>query len=496
MLQKSGSPDTTSPLVLVIDVGSSSVRARLYDRQGRALPHVAAQEHYSLRVSTDGAAEDDADAALERVGRCADQALAQAGPLADAISGVALSTFVSNILPLDAAGRPLGPLITYADTRDADDAAELRQRLDEGEAHQRTGCMLRSSYWPGRLMWYRRVQPEVWAAAARWVPLSAYLEQRLFGQGRASFSVASWTGLLDRRRLTWDEPLLEAIGVASERLAPLADVSQPLQGLQQEYAERWPSLRAVPWFPAIGDGAAANIGSGCTDPSRVALTVGTTGALRVVRTDNPDVPKGLWCYRVDRRRSLLGGATSEGGSVYAWMQRVLKLDDPETVEQTLTRLPPDGHGLTMLPFLAGERSLGWSGDARATISGLSLATTPVQMLQAGLEAVAYRFALIYERICQTGEPPRHVVASGGALLNSPAWTQMVADVLGHPVVASAEPEATSRGVALLALEALGALPSITDAPASEGVTYTPDSARHAVYRAAIARQENLYQRLM
>ncbi len=484
------------PLILTIDVGSSSVRALLYDGRGRAVAHVGAQEKYSLDVTAEGAAEDDADEVLQRVERCIDIALAEAGPLAGEIGGVAVTTLVSNILPIDAAGRPLARLITYADTRDAGDAVELRRRLDEREAHQRTGCMLRSSYWPARLAWFRRTQPELWRSAARWITIGAYLELRLFGQSRVSYSVASWTGLLDRRTLTWDTPLLDAVGLTTERLSPLVDVGEPLRGLREPYASRWPALREVPWFPAVGDGAAANVGSGCTSPERIALTIGTTGAMRTIRTDVPDVPPGLWCYRVDGRRSLLGGATTEGGSVYAWMSRTLQLDEQATGEQALADLPPDGHGLTILPFLGGERSVGWSGDARATISGLGLATTPLEILQAGLEAVSYRFAFIHALLRGADARPGVVVGNGGALLQSRVWLQMMADVLGRPVVATAEPEATSRGVALLALEALGAIPSIEAAPASDGEKYAPDTARHVVYQAAIERQQKLYDLLL
>jgi gluconokinase len=265
----------------------------------------------------------------------------------------------------------------------------------------------------------------------------------------------------------------------------------------------------VPWFPAIGDGAAANIGSGCTSPKRMALTVGTTGAVRVVQPDVPEVPAGLWCYRVDQRRALLGGATSEGGNVYAWMRDTLRLGEAEAIEQALAKLPPDGHGLTVLPFLAGERSPGWAGDVRATISGLGLNTTPLDILRAGLEAVAYRFALICagleardlgraaDRPSQAATlDPRAstVIASGGGLLSSPTWMQIIADTLGRPVVASAEPEATSRGVALLALESLGAIASIEALPAADGTSYEPNAANHAIYQQAIARQVELYNR--
>ncbi|MFN8483661.1 MAG: gluconokinase [Anaerolineae bacterium] len=488
--------DAQPPLILTIDVGTSSVRALLYDATGRPLDGVAAGESYTVQTGADGTVEDDPTMALARITRCVDGVLAQAGPLAAAIGGVSLDTLVSNIVALDAAGRPLSPLILYADTRNADDALALRRQMDERVVHERSGAMLRTSYWPARLAWFRRTQPEVWNATARWSTLGAALELRLFGRARVSTSVASWTGLLDRRRLVWDAPLLEALGVAAERLPPLADASEPIRGLVEPYASRWPTLRDIPWFPAIGDGAAANIGSGCTGPSRLALTVGTTAAMRVVMPDVPRVPFGLWCYRVDARRPLLGGATSEGGNVYAWARRTLNLGAPEAIETAIAALPPDGHGLTVLPLLAGERSPGWAGDAKAAINGMTLSTTPAEILRAGLEAVAYRLALIARSILADDQGTAEVVASGGALLSSPTWLQIMADVLGRPILASAEDEATARGTALLALEALRVIPSVDALPGAFGAQYAPDGSRYAIYRAAIERQQQLYKKLI
>ncbi len=516
---RNGSPiapaEAERPLVLTIDIGTSSVRALAYDRQARLIDGIGAQEHYEVHSAVDGASVDDPDAALVRVWRCIDAALAQAGPLAGQIGAVALDTLVSNIMAIDATGRPLTPLITYADTRNASDAEALRRDLDERAVHQRTGCLLRTSYWPARLAWFRRTQPDIWRQAARWITIGEYLERALFGESRVSYSAASWSGLLDRRALVWDRPLLDHLGLTPDQFSPLADVDAPLRGLRghdsqgRAFAARWPALRDVLWYPAIGDGAAANVGSGATDPSRMALTVGTTGALRVVQLEVPEVPPGLWCYRIDRRRALLGGATSEGGNVYAWLREALNLGAPAAIEQALAALPPDAHGLTVLPFLAGERSPGWAGDVRATIHGLGLNTTPIEILRASIEAIAYRFALIFERLdtgdlrlvsnpqTQASSPkPRasRLIASGGALLSSPTWMQVIADTLGWPVVASEELEATSRGVALLALESLGAIGSLDELPAADGTAYEPNLAHHAIYQTAIKRQRELYER--
>lgn len=379
------SADVATPLILTLDVGSSSTRASLFDARGRSVAGCAAHEHSALRVSAEGAVEDGAEEALARAARCIDAALAQAGPLAHHIRAVAVATMATTIVGLDTAGRPLTPLRTYADTRAAADAERLRAALDEAAAHDRTGALLRASYWPAQLASLRRTQPDQWREVRRWATLGEYLERRLFGHGRVSLSAAAWTGLLNRHTLHWDEPLCAALGLEPGLLAPLADVDEPLAGLQEPWASRWPALRGVPWLPAVGDGAAANIGSGCAGPGRLALTVGTTGALRVVRPDPVVVPPGLWCYRVDREHALVGGATSEGGNVYAWLRQTLQLGEPAATEAALAALPPDGHGLTVLPFVAGERSPGWAGDVPASIHGMTLATTPLAILRASLE---------------------------------------------------------------------------------------------------------------
>jgi len=150
----------------------------------------------------------------------------------------------------------------------------------------------------------------------------------------------------------------------------------------------------------------------------------------------------------------VGGATSEGGNVYAWCRQVLRLGRDEEIEAALAALPPDGHGLTVLPHLAGERSPGWRGGRRGAISGLRLDTSGIEIVRAALEAVALRLAAVYGLLVPCASSGTTIVASGGAIGHSRVWTQIIADALGHPVTWSAEPEATSRGAALLALEAL------------------------------------------
>lgn len=484
-----------APLILTLDIGTSSLRAMLYDGRGNHIQDALTKFPYTLRTTPDGGFEADADEMFERTVRAIDALLDWLGPkLAGEIAAVAVSSLAANILGEDAGGRAITPVYTYADTRSANAVAELSTLVDVPAVYARTGAPMHTGYWPGRFRWLAETRPQLYPRVVHWRTLDEYFYTKLFGRAYCSYSMASWGGMLDQITFDWDAEWLSVLPVKREQLPVLADIQDSISGLAPEFARRWPALARVPFFPAVGDGATSNIGCGATDRSRAALTVGTTGALRVVVEGPVKIPEGLWLYRVDKRRGLLGGSLSNGGSVYSWMTSSLNLPDAAAIETELAAMEPDSHGLTMLPFLAGERSPGYRSDARAAIAGMSLNTTPMHILRAGLEAVAYRFALIYELLGIS--PLARTIANGGALLSSRSWVQIMADVLGTPVIASGEPEASSRGAALLALEALRAIPSVEALPPQYGATLEPDAGRHARYERARARQRKLYDKLV
>lgn len=485
------------PLVLTIDVGTSSARVQLYDAKARALPDVSCHVPYQARTSSDGGVWFDVPALEHAVVGAIDRVLHSAGALGGAIGAVATSTIWHSMLGVDASHEPITPLYTWADTRSEPAVERLKRMLDEEEVHRRTGCVLHTSYFPAKLMWLRETQPDIWTRAWRWVSFGEYLYLKCFGHCQCSLSMASGTGLLNQRERRWDPMMLRALELDESRLSPLADLDRPAAAPRGELARRWAPLARVPWYLAVGDGAASNVGSGCTTPERIALMVGTSAAMRVVRpASDAEMPRGVWCYRIDAPRLILGGALSNGGNLVSWLTSTVRIDALDTAEQELASAEPDGHGLTVLPFLVGERSPNWAGHARAAIAGLSLHNRPIDILQAGLESVAYRVALMYDLMKPVAPGAEEIVASGGALLSSPSWVRMMADVLGQPITTSAEAEASSRGVALLALEQLGAIEGIGAVPAEFGVRYEPRPERHERYRAARERQQKLYARLI
>ena len=190
---------------------------------------------------------------------------------------------------------------------------------------------------------------------------------------------------------------------------------------------------------------------------------------------------------------VVGGALSDGGGVVQWLYESFSpYRDYSTLQEKLAELEPDAHGLTVLPFWSGERSTGWNADARGGIFGLRQQTKPVEIVRAVLESIAYRFALIARGLDDVA-PNAMIAASGNALRSSPVWLQIIADVLGRPLLLGGTAEASSRGAALLALEAVGKIATIEEDQFAVDQVFEPDMSRHARYQQGLARQEELYK---
>ena len=487
------------PYILAVDIGSSAVKAGLYDARAHALQHTLASVPHQQRTASDGTHEEDAETIQRATEAAIDKSLELAGDDANHIAAVGFDAMASTILGVDDRHNPVTQVYTYADTRTAQDVDKLQRNIDIETAYQRTGVMQHTSYVPGRIMWLRRTDPETFDRIVKWTDISTFLFSRWFGSPTipASYSVSAWSGLLNRHSLDWDYDLLSAIGIQSSNLPNLAPYSKAQTGLCPVYTLRWPQLADVPFYLAVGDGAAVNIGSGCTDRRNVALTVGTTAAMRLVvdhagTEPPPDVPKGLWGYILRGDRTLIGGAFSEGGNVVEWAMNNLKLPPLDKLNDALVDATPDGHGLTVLPFIAGERAVGWSTNASGVVHGIRVSTSGLDILQALMESVAYRFSLVADLLADEMTEDRVFIAGGGAVTNSPWWLQTMADVLQAEVHVPTEEQATSRGAAILALNALGVWNEFDDVMPEIANVYQPRDEQLGINRSAIERQANLY----
>ncbi len=472
------------PLVLALDIGSTATRGGVHDASGRQVHGLRHKVPHAFTVAPDGTSVIDPDQVTAEVQQVLD-AVTGEKRLGTRIAGVAMDTFAASLIAVDAAGRALTPCLTYADSRSADEVTALREELDEHAVQQRTGTRLHTSYHAPRLRWLAAAQPRVAAATAFWWSLGEYVLARLVGHPLAGTSTQAWTGLLDRRTGAFDAELLAAAGVGPEQFSPPQDAPSPFDA-------RRPALARAVCFPVIPDGFASNIGSGATDATVLTAATATSGALRVLLDGPADpLPFGLWNYRVDAGRTLLGGAINDVGRAVSWAQGTLRLSP--ALASVLTA-PPDDATPLVLPYLSGERAPGWVGGARAVLGGVSAATDADSLFRGIIEGVAMTYARVADELHPAAPQIVEVAAAGRVSNDQPEWLQILADVLGRPVTHVTRRRATQHGTALLALDVLA--PDVPRAPRTVGTTYEPRPAHVEHYAERRARFADAYDALV
>ena len=304
--------------IVGLDIGTSSVRSLLFDSNFCHYSGFGLQQKYELTTRSDGSVEVAADLLLKLTCDCLDALHVRMAAAGQTAVGVGISTFWHCFVGIDRDERPTTSVLHLFDTRSVDQMEALTNTFEPSWIHAVTGCMPHTSYWPAKLLWLRDTRPEAFRATVRWLSVGEFLLLNLTGEPAESISMASASGLWDQRKGSYCEELVEAIGIGEGQLAPVETLDRPRTSLRPEFARRWPLFNGIPWYPAYGDGACNNIGSGCTTPKRFALMVGTSGAMRiVVKARNATIPAGIWCYRVNRDRLILGARFQTAAKCFA-----------------------------------------------------------------------------------------------------------------------------------------------------------------------------------
>lgn len=526
-------------VILCLDVGSSSIRCTAYSVDDADHHHendndtTQQPQPQPLRVVCSSSTKARSvqpntgkiqlaygtETLLDKIDQCVDNVLKQLKKQEVAqvrIVGVGFSSFVMNLIAVDKDGKLLGDqfTISYACNTPAvaQECKEIRADMGADKLdrlYQQTGAPIHSAYALAQLRsLYKSCSKDETDRIYKWQTLASLCLSHWTGQSSLpiSYSEASWTGLLNFRHCAYDFDATALLPRGCLGTLPrLADFSEYIPGISEHtsngkknrYWSSWPELRDTKLFLGIGDGACANIGSKCSTPSRIAVTIGTSAAARICLPQGigsscllPHVPKGLFCYRVDQNHILVGGALTDGGSVIEWVSELLNLTTGEAfvncINQTQKLVeakykdlessssPPSSvaSNVITIPFLSGERSTGFRDGATGAIMGLTRDTTSAHLLKSCLEGVSLRLRAILDLIVQargssaatssssSADADRDlpcIVASGKSLEVNAMWRQMIADSSGLVVFLDRDtPEGTSRGVARLVAAALKA----------------------------------------
>ena len=482
-------------VVLAVDIGTTSTKTLAADETGRVLAEHSVA--YPMHSPEPGAAEQDPDEICEAVLEGLAAVISRAGLRAEDVLCVSLSAAMHSLIALDREDRPLTRSITWADQRAAAQAERLNADGSGLDVYLRTGTPVHAMSPLVKLMWLREERPGIWNRAARFAGIKEYVLYRLFGEWVMDHSLASATGCFNLEKLAWDEGALRLAGVREEQLPRPVPTTHILSGLDEEAARRTGLSRETPFVVGASDGTLANLGVGALAPGILAVTIGTSGAVRAA-ADRPatDSQGRLFCYALTERHWIVGGPTNSGALAVRWMaDRVCPGRPLEEAVGLAETVPPGADGLLFLPQLAGERAPFWNPLAQGVLFGLTHAHGSAHLIRAAMEGVLFQIRAVMDAVEKMTGRAQEIRASGG-FARSPFWCRMLADMTGTPVLVPDTVEGSGMGAVLLGLHALRTPDRPLSAPEpAGGRRWEPNPAAYARYSELMPLYLELYDRL-
>ena len=434
--------------LICVDIGTTSLRALLFDAEG-VVHHVAARP-CAPSYRDGGCVEQDAEewhAALMATLRECAQAAASAALVP---AGIALTSQRSSVLPVDAAGRPLHPALMWQDTRSGELAAALAA-AHEGAVYRRTGMRISPVFSAAKMAWLRRERPAVWAATHKLLGVQDWAVWQLTGRYVTDHTFGSRTNLMDLAARRWDDELLALFGVPRERLCELIPPGTVAGGLQRAAAAASGLRAGLPVISAGGDQQCAALGLGLLGADRAVTNVGT-GCYLIGHAQEPVFDERM---RVACNVSALPGAwiveasILTAGAVQRWFARLLdeRCDDDALfarLDAEAAASPPGARGLRLLPHFRGAGTPHWDPAARGALLNLSLDHTRGDIARALLEGIAAELRGGLDAV-QELTAPVHTLRAAGGMTRSPLFDQILADMMERPTLVFGDAEATAQG---------------------------------------------------
>ncbi len=483
-----------------VDIGTTSTKAVLYDQNANVINKF--QQGYRLYRNQDGMAEQDPEEIVQAVLQMIHDAAGLTHEDGNQLTSVSFSCANQSLILLDQDHQPISRVMTWADTRARRQAEALKQSSKAKIIYEKTGTPIHPMSPLIKLMWLQETKPDLIKQAAFYADIKSYLFWRLFGQFRIDISIASCTGLMNLTTQNWDSDILEMLEVSVDQLPEIVDSIDQAVGLSPAMADLMGVDAEVPFVYGAFDGALSNLGVGAIQQDTVAITIGTSAAVRVI-CDHPviDPHQRLFCYSVNRHLWVIGGPINNGGDVFQWAVEELVEDQIQAkydvANQLIDQGPAGAHGLLFHPFLGGERAPIWEANARGSFVGLNPLHTRADMLRAVMEGICFNIATVFDAVQAMVGKPKRITATGG-FANSKVWRQMLADVLDCPVNVPKSFESGCLGAVVMAMQSLGELSNLADVTSMVGEVeaYLPDEAVADLYQRYLLVFKQVEKRLL
>lgn len=489
--------------IIGVDIGTSGTKAVAFDEGGEVLG-----EHrvtYPILNPQPCYFEQDPDVLFKAV----IVSIAQLVQIVRQVSkggtllGVGFSSAMHGVFAVDKQNRPLTHCIIWTDTRSTSFATQLKDTPEGMAIYRATGTPVHPMSPLCKLGWMRTHMPSVHSAAHKFISIKEYVFFKLFGRYVVDASIASATGLFDIHLLKWHAQALEQAGISPDRLSEPVPVTYSITGMDGQLANEMGIARDTPFIVGGSDGCLANLGVNVTQPGHVAVTIGTSGAIRMT-SDAPrtDVKARTFSYVLTDRFHVLGGAVNNGGIALQWFRDNFESAagrrevDFRSLTESAARIPAGSEGLIFLPYLAGERSPHWNAHAKGLFFGVQLHHHKDHFTRAIMEGVIFGIYSVGKVLEEITGPIRVIHASGG-FAHSALWLQLLADVFNKQVLVCENIEGSARGAYVVVLKALNKI-SDFKAIGTQGTaaaSFEPDATRHQVYLTNFERFERLYDKV-
>ena len=439
------------PFLLGIDIGTSAAKAVLMEPDGQ-IRGVGAQD-YPIDQPQPGWAEQDPDAWWQAAANAVRAALGQAQVPGAEVAAIGLAGQMHGAVLVDPAGRPVRPAIIWPDRRSPAQVERALEATGLGRLGRLTGNRLAVGFMAASLLWLLEHEPDVLAAAERVLLPKDYVRLRLTGELATDPSDAAGSLLYDVANRRWSQELLTEWKLPHWLLPPVLESAAVAGELLPAAAEALGLGAGTPVVTGAADQACQALGSGLLDPGLASCTIGTGGQLLSVLAaplHDPQLRLHTFCHALPGRWYSLG-ATLAGGLALRWFRESFSPSQASIAElaSEAARVPAGAEGLLFLPYLVGERTPHFDPLARGAFVGLALHHTRAHAVRAIMEGVAFALRDSLEIMRELGGGPAQIVSAGGGGSSQP-WQEILAGVLGLPVMAARGPERTAVGAALLA----------------------------------------------
>lgn len=471
--------------VLAIDIGTTSTKGLLVAKDGEVLAshQIGYPTHYPQLHFAEQNSEQIFDTVVSVI-----QAIANRHE----IEFISFSAAMHSMMAVNEDGKPLSPLVIWADTRSISQSRELEDRGSRQILYEETGTPVHPMSPLCKLLWWKEHQPELFALAHKFISIKEYVIFRLTGQFLIDYSIASATGIFNLKTHSWSAIAFDQLGIATDRFSKPVPTDFLIE-LTPEQSAFLKLKHSVKLIIGASDGCCAQLGSGATQAGDISITVGTSGAVRKMSKTRVIDPQGrVFNYILDQHNFVCGGATNNATSVIKWFAtNFLQKPDMTLVDfiGQAKDINAGSDGLIFLPYLFGERAPVYDAAASGVFLGVTVQHTLLHFQKAVVEGICFALKSILETIHETSVPCRLIVSGG--ITYSSEWLQMLSDVLNKELHIATEHDASAVGAAMIAFRSEG-----IELLQNQNMTQVvPNSDRALIYETSYAVYKTLYASL-